>query len=234
MVETNGSRGGIGACIKVADGDDASSRCARSKKDVDVELAMPKNKIFALLLSSVLLVASCDFSKVKTYGEDRDAPPAVIVSGNPSDLFAPVVNALRPGLSDADMPQLTQKRIEDLTAIASALEAYKVDNGAYPSSGGSYTAYKMSWGRSRGRNWIPELIPKYFAALPRDPAESEDPDGPQYLYASDGTYFKLISHYPGDCETAIKSGRIRRDPTRTNPDGTCWAYGIWSPNGERY
>src|SRR5690606_31287157 len=105
----------------------------------------------------------------------------------------------------------------DLVAIAAALEAYRADNGKYPDSGGAYAAYKISWGNSKGEAWIPELVPNYLRIVPRDPAKSEDPDGPQYLYASDGAYFKIIAHYTGDCETAIKSPRVKRDPVRTKP-----------------
>lgn len=135
---------------------------------------------------------------------------------------------------EAGLAAVTLQRINDLEAIANAVKAYKAKNGAYPNSGNGYAAYKMSWGQSKGENWIPELVPDYLAALPRDPAKSEDPDGPQYLYASDGTYFKVIAHYTGDCDDAVKSPRVSKDPVRTKPDGTCWAFGIWSENGKGF
>jgi hypothetical protein len=143
---------------------------------------------------------------------------------------------IAPGASaqEASLDTATVQRIDSLVSISRAIEAFKADHGAYPNSGGGWTAYKMSWGASKGENWIPELVPNYLPVVPREPTKSEDPDGPQFLYASDGQYYKLIAHYTGDCERAIKSPRVKRDPVRIDKNGECWAYGIWSPNGEQF
>jgi hypothetical protein len=147
---------------------------------------------------------------------------------------APAVEAPAPADPEAGLPAETRQRIDDLSAIAKAVEAYKAAKGTYPSSGNGWAAYKMSWGQSKGETWIPELVPDFLPAVPREPTKSEDPDGPQYLYASDGQYFKVIAHYTSDCEAAIKSPRVKADPVRNTSEKGCWAYGIWSDNGRDF
>jgi hypothetical protein len=63
-------------------------------------------------------------------------------------------------------------------------------------------------------------------ALPRDPRLSTDPLF-QYLYRSDGTDYKLISH--GTCEPFNVSHRWMIDPKRN-----CFAIGIWTPGAKAW
>jgi hypothetical protein len=146
----------------------------------------------------------------------------------------PVAAPAPPRDPETNLAPETKKRIADLVAISEALAAYKAAKGTYPVSGGKWASYKMSWGLSKGEAWIPELVPEFLAALPRDPAKSEDADGPQYLYYSDGSVFKLVAHNAPDCDKAIKSPRVKKDPGRVRPDGTCWSFGIWTEGGEGY
>jgi len=177
-----------------------------------------------LICTGGLVAAAC--------GPTETAPSAPVA---PVVEVAPPVEAPKVPVSpEAGLPTITVQRINDLEAIANAVKAFKLKNGVYPNSGNGYAAYKMSWGQSKGDNWIPELVPEFLEKLPRDPAKSEDADGPQYLYASDGAYFKVIAHYTGDCDDAVRSPRVSKDPVRTKPDGTCWAFGIWSDNGKDF
>lgn len=183
----------------------------------------PARNLFAIALAALAIVG-CQQKDATSAAQDKQAPVSPDAAEAVTDASA----------QEAALNPATVQRIDALVSIARAIEAFKADNGSYPNSGGGWAAYKMSWGSSKGENWIPELVPNYMPAVPREPMKSEDPDGPQFLYASDGQYYKLIAHYTGDCEQAIKSRRVKRDPVRIDKNGQCWAYGIWSPNGEQF
>jgi hypothetical protein len=198
-------------------------------------------RLFLSILFVGGLTTACDISNTDTYEQGQAAPEALAtdVPLAPDEVngVQPASPAMTPAdvaAAEANLPPMTLQRIADLQAIAKAAEAYKARHGSYPNSGGAYAAYKMSWGLSKGEDWLPELVPEFLAKAPRDPSLSEDPDGPQYLYASDGSYFKVIAHATGDCDTATGSPRVMRDPIRTRADGTCWAYGLWSANGKSF
>jgi hypothetical protein len=122
----------------------------------------------------------------------------------------------------------TQQRVADLRSVNDALEAYARDHGGkYPVSNG-WQGFLSSAGASLGAAWIPELVPQYLAALPRDPAKSDKTDGPQYIYYSDGSDYKLIAFKIDDCGIAVETNGVRIDPNRLNADATCYAYGFWT------
>jgi hypothetical protein len=130
--------------------------------------------------------------------------------------------------NQAETVSPTQQRIQDLTAINASLAAYHQANGAYPVSSG-FQGYASNWGAGLGADWIPGL---QTTALPRDPSMSDTPES-QYLYFSDGVDYKLIAHLTGDCSAEIETNGVRIDPARR--DATqCWAYGYWTPGGERF
>jgi prepilin-type N-terminal cleavage/methylation domain-containing protein len=105
------------------------------------------------------------------------------------------------------------RRREELKQLQTALEAYKAANSVYPSTGGAWytsdpgdTAYSYN-----GGNYIPNpaglpvFVPTYMRSLPRDPKGGNStiyiPGGPDcrqrkraYLYRSNGTDYKLMSH----------------------------------------
>ncbi|MEK1913367.1 sulfatase-like hydrolase/transferase [Pseudomonas sp. S1Bt23] len=117
---------------------------------------------------------------------------------------------------------LYQQRVRDLTEIRKALEKYRqAHNGAYPVSDGFDGLYTV-WGRS-AKDWIRGLAPTYIRVLPQDPLISKDGDS-QYLYRSNGVYYKLIAHGPTDsCQVAMRVAPELVDPMRQ-----CWAFGYWS------
>lgn len=127
----------------------------------------------------------------------------------------------------------TEQRVADIVAIHEALEAYYAANGSYPATPNGNLQSVATAGA--GENWIPGLAPAFIAALPRDPSGSNEPLGTQYLYGSPGGAYKLIAHgLTEGCGPEIERQGIRRDPARTNPDGTCWAFGFWTEDMSQY
>lgn len=126
---------------------------------------------------------------------------------------------------------LTTQRIADLIAINAALQAFYEANGQYPvtPNRGSFVSVI-----SAGEDWIPGLAPSFIATLPNDPAGSSDQNN-QYWYASQGGSYKLIVHGVGAaCGPEVEESGIARDPARSEADGTCWAYGFWTPDMANY
>lgn len=80
-----------------------------------------------------------------------------------------------------------RKRVGDLVTLNDALKSYHKKRGSYPVAAG------LSGLPDRGAAWIPGLAPEFVPELPRDPALSMDKDGPQYVYVSDGTDYKLLA-----------------------------------------
>jgi hypothetical protein len=152
----------------------------------------------------VLLVAGCDQREAEL--ATPNAPPAE-----------------QPAAVELSREELDARRIADLVVINSALQSYHRQHGRYPvSPGHGFTGVIQ-----RGENWIPELVPTFIAALPRDPALSTDASR-QYWYSSDGADFKLIVHgVSSQCGPEIERESVRIDPVRTRGD-RCWAYGFWT------
>ncbi len=118
---------------------------------------------------------------------------------------------------------LNRKRVQDLVTINDALKAYQQKHGAYPKAGG-LVGYP-----ERGAAWIPGLAPDFLKALPRDPAMSDDKAGPQYVYVSDGTDYKLLAQgvsLVGGTNVEVLGVRIdmTRQPTPENA-----SFGFWTP-----
>lgn len=143
---------------------------------------------------------------------------------------------VEPATAPPSVPELTGdalKRHQDLQTVKAALEKYAADHaGAFPVTEG-FAGYVSDWGPSLGAVWIPELVPAYLPALPRDPANSETTEGPIYIYRSDGKDYKLLVHGYGVCSKDAERDGVKIDPLREK-DGACWAYGLWSPGGVNF
>ena len=124
-------------------------------------------------------------------------------------------------LKNAQIKSRNAKRISDLKQISTALALYYDNNNAYPNSGGNWDGIYTCWGDS-STNWIVGLAPTYIGQLPRDPRNHTN-CGEQYIYTSNGTDYKLISHQPEDC-AAVKSSY----PSLIDPGRDCWAFGYWT------
>ncbi len=113
--------------------------------------------------------------------------------------------------------------LEEIEQLQTALHAYRDEHGEYPKSsnnGRNWDGLHSKWGQST-ENWIDGLTPKYVAALPRDWRKSSSPDY-QYLYRSNGRFYKIMNRRPPDCELARLVVPGFADPSRD-----CWAYSAW-------
>ncbi|MGD9980983.1 MAG: hypothetical protein AB7H66_01110 [Hyphomonadaceae bacterium] len=125
----------------------------------------------------------------------------------------------------AHLSEPTRQRILDLVAINESIQRYHAEHGVYPPSV-NWQGYASFNGASLGANWIPELD---LQPLPRDPAMSEDPHGPQYLYISNNNDYKLIAYLTGDCGPQVEVRGVRIDPARRGYENVpCSSYGFWS------
>ena len=100
------------------------------------------------------------------------------------------------------------KRKEDMVQLRTALAMYYNDNGSYPSSSGTWRSAVSYGGYGTGAaGYIPGLVPKYIGVLPQDlPLDG-------YLYLSDGTNYKLLSHQVYE-ESYPSAGMPWYDPVR--------------------
>jgi hypothetical protein len=161
----------------------------------------------------------------------RPAPAVPAPSPSPAPAPAqpvhkPTASAQPPSSASSpvqDPRLLNRKRVQDLVTINDALKAYQQKHGAYPKAGG------LVGFPERGAAWIPGLAPDFLKALPRDPAMSDDKAGPQYVYVSDGTDYKLLAQgvsLVGGTNVEVLGVRIdmTRQPTPENA-----SFGFWTP-----
>lgn len=129
--------------------------------------------------------------------------------------------AVRDGREKLKAPfEIALKQIRQLQG---ALEEYRDAHGAYPKSSNDGLAWDglySRWGQST-ENWIGGLAPDYVSALPRDWRKSKRPDY-QYLYRSNGRFYKIMNRRPPDCDLAKLIMPEFIDPSRD-----CWAYSGW-------
>ncbi|MFA4880822.1 MAG: prepilin-type N-terminal cleavage/methylation domain-containing protein [Candidatus Doudnabacteria bacterium] len=118
------------------------------------------------------------------------------------------------------------RRKADLKQLQTALELYFDSNNAYPSTGGNWWGVSANGGSraTSGANaYIPGLTPTYISVLPIDP-RGDISGWSGYLYASNGTNYKLLSHANGP-ESFPSVGQPFYDPVRPT-----WAWMLC--NGE--
>lgn len=80
------------------------------------------------------------------------------------------------------------ERTSEISSLQKALELYKVDNGAYPTSDGIYSLAPLTTA----------LVPKYISAIPTDP-QSSNP----YYYVSNASpsrYAFRVGYEPTACK----------------------------------
>ena len=149
-------------------------------------------------------------------------------SARPAPGTKPQASSQPPASADAgptwtqDPRLLNRKRVSDLVSINDAIKAYHKAHGAYPKADG------LKGYLERGKAWIPKLSPEFIAELPRDPARSDDAAGPQYLYSSNGTDYKLLAHgvaLAGGTNVEVLGVRI--DASR-NPTWEKASFGFWT------
>lgn len=110
------------------------------------------------------------------------------------------------------------RRLGDLQRVGNALAAYKQQHGRYPLQGEK----NLVIGLDPAASEFSKLVPSLLAQLPRDPRLLADPNR-QYLYFSNGTDFKFITHGPEDMGFVQK-----KMPTLVDPRRPQHAYGIWT------
>lgn len=125
-------------------------------------------------------------------------------------------------------------RTADLMVIQRALSEYYTDNGNYPKTfeGDAAKFIGIGWD-SEDVNWLPGLVPEYLPALPIDPRKSKIPQA-QYVYASNGTSYKLVALQPEDCKVMVILRPWLRDPVRSSLSGNCVGYGVYTAGAEKF
>ena len=121
------------------------------------------------------------------------------------------------------------KRKAELKQLQLALELYFDSNNGYPSTGGAwYSSEPGDAVTNNGGNYIPGLTPTYISVLARDPRGGASAIVPPcagwkaaYLYRSDGTNYKLLSHCAPD--NPWTSSDSFYDPARST-----WAWKVCS------
>jgi type II secretion system protein G len=115
-------------------------------------------------------------------------------------------------------------RKASLKQLQLALELYFHSNNSYPSTDGSWWGMSKNGGSrtTSGANaYIPGITPTYISVLPADPS-GQTSGWSGYLYRSDGTNYKLLSHYIGP-ESFPSVGEPFYDPVRPT-----WAWMVCS------
>lgn len=81
---------------------------------------------------------------------------------------------------------IASSHISDIEAYQKLLTMYYIENGSYPSTGGSWTYQRVS-----GANFAPGLIPTYASALPAIPESSSSNYHNTYIYRSNGVGYEI-------------------------------------------
>jgi outer membrane biosynthesis protein TonB len=141
----------------------------------------------------------------------------------------PQASANPPGAPDIaeqmrNDPRLhNRKRVGDLVTLNDALKSYHKKRGSYPVAAG------LGGLPDRGAAWIPGLAPDFVPELPRDPALSMDKDGPQYVYVSNGTDYKLLARNVSLVGgTNVEELGVKIDPTHSKTAESA-SFGFWTP-----
>lgn len=96
-----------------------------------------------------------------------------------------------------------EERRATLLEVAATLQQYYVNTGTYPTTGNTwYSSESGDVLSTNGGAYIPNLMPTYLSALPRDPVGGASTNTScttanwkqAYAYRSDGARYKLVSH----------------------------------------
>ncbi len=140
-------------------------------------------------------------------------------------LLASVILA---SVSQARSKAYDASRKSELKELQTALELYYNDHNQYPSTGGNWYGNSPNGGNQT--NWIPGLTPTYISTLPQDPQYTPSACGGwggTYLYNSNGTDYKLLSHCPQNSNVA----NTPTSDTFYDPIRPTWAWQISTPGG---
>lgn len=141
--------------------------------------------------------------------------------------------SLLPSILSAPSSARNVIRKKALIEMQAAVERYKDDRGAYPTTGGGWLGTCWSGSTTSGpTGYIPNLAPDYIKILPTDPTGKRGTsagsctDGIScYMYRTDaaGTTYKIMSHcaYENPYPTASENFY---DPARTT-----WAIKVCGP-----
>jgi len=110
-----------------------------------------------------------------------------------------------------------------LSAIRKAILIYQADNGAYPSTGGSWLRYD-----SNGDSTVPGVVSSYIASLPKPPTTAF---AGTWYYNSTGANFKLLYLTPG--AGPLPSIQLTGNPL-VDPNRPTRGWGYWSPGGSSF
>jgi prepilin-type N-terminal cleavage/methylation domain-containing protein len=117
--------------------------------------------------------------------------------------------------------------IANLKMLRDAVESYYAEYGVYPDATGGWRGNGSCWGTS-AVNWMPQLVSSGYAKLPLPQAEGwiGNCSGPLFIYTSNGSEYKLLSHQDRYTLQAIAKYPSLRDPRRPTH-----AIGFWSAGG---
>ncbi len=108
-------------------------------------------------------------------------------------ILAMLAGVLIPVLEDSASTSRDARRAADLKSVQAAVEAFHRVNGLYPDTGNRWSN-ELGTAESYGPDgYIPDLVPEFLPALPKDPEEGTDFGSEGYAYRSDGTNFKLVA-----------------------------------------
>ncbi len=140
-------------------------------------------------------------------------------------ILAMLAGILIPVLEDAAKSSRDARRAADLKNVQAALESYKRVVGTYPNTGDEWFG-DMSDNGGYGYDiagYIPNVVPDYLPALPKDPDSRYPTASAGYMYRSDGVNYKMVCD--GTPES-FPAGNPFYDPQRA---ATAWQ--ISSPGG---
>ncbi|EKE25015.1 MAG: hypothetical protein ACD_5C00327G0002 [uncultured bacterium] len=137
-----------------------------------------------------------------------------------------LASAVLVNTNSARLKARTAKSVLELQSVNTSLQSYQALYGSYPvssDSGNNWDGYCSFYGASLGVNWIPLLATVGLSngSLPIEPRNNGAcwDDKRQYLYRSNGTDYKLISHWSESM--SVPDNLI--DPVRDT-----YSWGWWS------
>ena len=122
---------------------------------------------------------------------------------------------------------LFAQRKADLARIKAALEAYHQAHGAYPISL-EFRGLQSADGKDPAVG-VAGLAPAFIDNLPVDPGRSDESHS-EYLYASNGSDYKVLAHGPTQSCVYAKE----QNPELLDPVRDCWGFGYWTDGARNW